>query len=89
MGWFANLVFGKAKNIDGPKSPDYDAWGVEQKDAPDMTEQAAPPPQYDETPPELQCARVEPHLSSANDHLELWVCIQNMSKTEIEITRFE
>lgn len=89
MGWFANLVFGKAKNIEGPIPPDHSAWGVEQKGVPNVAEQEVRPQEHDETPPVLQCIRVEPHLSSAGDHLELWLCMQNMSIGEVEITRFD
>ncbi len=89
MGWFADFVFGKAKNVEGPKPLEHSAWGVEREDVPNITEQSVPHTVQEEEPPEVRIIRVEPHLSSANDHVELWLCIENSSKAEVEVTHIE
>lgn len=90
MGWFSNLVFGKTTNqVESPKPKEHDVWGVDSDDAPSVGQQAVPTPQHDTVPPEVNCVRVEPHVSSDNKHLELWVCLSNSFDGEVEVTRIE
>lgn len=92
MGWFSNIMFGKTTNqVPGPKPAEHSVWGVEPKkevttESPTATE--VPQPQ-EEQPPEILCMRVEPHISSDMNQLELWVCFHNASKSEVEITDVE
>jgi len=39
--------------------------------------------------PEIECERVEPHLSAEGSHMELWVTLCNKSPFEIEVTDVE
>lgn len=89
MGWFANMVFGKPRNVQSPQPPEHDVWGTSDEDVPNITEQKTPALQPDASPPEVQIVRVEPKASSDGRHLELWVCLDNTSGSELEVTRIE
>lgn len=90
MGWFSDLVFGKTANqIEGPTPKEYNVWGVDDEPVPNVAEQNVNAPEHDESPPEIHITRVEPHVSSDNKQLELWICLSNLSNNEAEITRIE
>ncbi len=89
MGWFANMLFGKPRNVEAPEPPEHDVWGVGDDDVPNITEQKTPTLQPDTAPPEVQIIRTEPKVSSDGRHLELWVCLDNTSRSELEVTRIE
>ena len=89
MGWFANMVFGKPSNVQPPEPPEHDVWGVNDEDVPNIGEQRMPTLQTDDSPPEIQITRVEPKASSDGAHLELWICLKNTARTDVEATRIE
>lgn len=83
-------MFGKTTNqVEGPKPKEHNVWGVDTDVVPNVGEQNMDTPQHDMASPEINCVRVEPHVSSDNKQLELWICLSNSFDDDIEITRIE
>lgn len=104
MGWFSNLLFGDSEHRDAsgivlPKSVEqWQSGGKSSSPAPVVQPQStvaspAESPYRDgsgnKVIPEVDVSRVEPHLSSDQKHVEVWITVRNDSNLEIELTRIE
>lgn len=91
MGWLADAIFGEPKNTDTTSQHEVDVWQGEERaaEAEQPVTDPEPPAPVQREFPVVDVIRTEPKLSSDSKHLELWLCFENQSQAELEITKID